>query len=112
MIALWIMYWLTQQFLYFLSQWKFSANPQLPAFKALLQHTQMKMLDGFLGHLPASWIEQVKPTENPSLGGTGTSTKSTKTKGANICVTNTNWNESIKKHWDVANIMSLNKILE
>ena len=69
MIALQIMYWLTQQFLYFLSQHKFGATPQLPAFEALLQHTQMKTLDGFLGCLHASWMEQVKPTEKLLPGG-------------------------------------------
>ena len=82
MITLQIMYWLIQQSLYFLSQWKFGANPQLPAFKMLLQHTQMNTLDGFLGHLPASWVEQVKPMENPLTG--GMSSKGTKTKGANV----------------------------
>ena len=113
MIGLRILYWLTQQFLYFLSQHKLGATPTLPPFNMLLQqHTQMKMLDGFLGCLLASWLEQVKPVENMSLEGTSTSsTKSTNTsKGSRV--TNTNWNVSIKKHWEVANIVSLNKILE
>ena len=62
MMALRILYWLTQQFLYFLSKRKFSCNPLLPAFSALIQHLHTKMLDGFLGWLPASWLEQVAPT--------------------------------------------------
>ena len=70
-----------------------------------------KTLDGFLGCLLASWLEQVKPVENTSLGGTSTSTKSTKVSGR-VRVTNTNWNMSIKKHWEAVNILSLNKMLE
>ena len=54
MIRLRIMYWLTQQFLYYLSQCKLGGTPALPPFDMLLQHMQMKTLDGFLGHLPAS----------------------------------------------------------
>ena len=55
-------------------------------------------------------MEQVKPTENPLLG--GTSTKGSKTKGTNVQFTNTHWTKSIKKCWEVANIVSLNKMLE
>jgi hypothetical protein len=62
MMALRILYWLTQQFLYFLSERKFGRNPSLPAFSTLLQHLHTKMLDGFLGRLPASWMEQVAPS--------------------------------------------------
>ena len=36
MIGLRILYWLTQQFLYFLSQQKLRATPTLPAFDMLL----------------------------------------------------------------------------
>ena len=111
MIGLQILYWLTQQFLYFLSQRKLGATPALPAFNMLLQHTQTKTLDGFLGCLLVSWLEQVKPAENTSSGGASTSTKSAKVSGG-VCVTNTNWNMSVKKHWEAANIMLLNKMLE
>ena len=62
LMALRILYWLTQQFLYFLTERKFSGNPSLPTFSMLLQHLHMKMLDGFLGHLLASWMEQVAPS--------------------------------------------------
>ena len=61
-MALCILYWLTQQFLYFLTERKFSQNPLLPAFSTLLQHLHMKMLDGLLGCLLASWMEQVTPS--------------------------------------------------
>ena len=60
-MALRILYWLTQQFLYFLSQRKFSRDPLLPDFNALMQHTHTKTLDGF-GKLPVSWMEQIKPS--------------------------------------------------
>ena len=111
MIDLHITYWLTQQFLYFLSQGKLGSTPTLPPFNMLLQHTQTKTLDGFLGCLPVSWLEQVKPADQKSSGGTSSSTKSSNiSKG--ICVTNTNRNVSIKKHWEAVNIISLNKMLE
>ena len=55
MIGLQILYWLTQQFLYFLSQCKLRGTPTLPAFNMLLQHTQTKTLDGFLRCLPVGW---------------------------------------------------------
>ena len=61
--------------------------------------------------MPASWLEQVNPAEQKSLGGTSSSTKSTNvSKGSRM--TNTNWNMSIKKCWEAANIVSLNKTLE
>ena len=111
MIGLHIMYWLTQQFLYFLSQQKLGATPTLPPFDMLLQHTQTKTLDGFLGCLLASWLEQVKPADQKSLGRTSSSNKSSIISKRSR-VTNTNWNMSIKKHWEAANIISLNKMLE
>ena len=111
MIGLRIMYWLMQQFLYYLSQCKLGHTPALPPFDMLLQHTQMKMLDGFLGCLLASWLERVKPTDQKSSGGRGnTSNKGNAAKGS--CITNTNWNASIKKCWEASNIVSPNKMLE
>ena len=107
MISLRIMYWLTQQFLYYLLQHKLGHTPALPSFDMLLQHTQMKTLDGFLGHLLVSWLEQVKPTNQKSSGSSGGANA---TKGS--WVTNTNWNASIKKHWEAVNIVSLNMMLE
>ena len=66
-MALRILYWLTQQFLYFLSQRKFSRDPPLPDFDRLLRHTHTKTLDGFLGKLPVSWIEQVRLNNSGAL---------------------------------------------
>ena len=63
-MALRILYWLTQQFLYFLSQRKFDRDPLLPDFDGLMRHTHTKTLDSFLGKLPMSWMEQVKPTNS------------------------------------------------
>ena len=60
-MALHILYWLTQQFLYYLSERKFGRHPLIPDFSALLQHLHTKTLDGFLGWLPASWLEQFHP---------------------------------------------------
>ena len=61
-MALRILYWLTQQFLHFLTERKFGQNPLLPVFSTLLQHLHMKTLDSFLSCLPASWMEQVGPS--------------------------------------------------
>ena len=94
----------------YLSQHKLGSAPALPPFNMLLQHTQMKTLDEFLGCLLVSWLEQVKPANQKSSGGTSTSNKSNTPKGSRI--TNTNWNVSIKKCWDAANIVSLSKMLE
>ena len=111
MTSLRIMSWLTWQFLYFLSQWKLGAAPSLPPIDMLLQHTQTKTLDGFLGCLLVSWLEQVKPANQKSSGGTSSSNKSSIiSKGSRV--TNANWTASIKKHWEVANLVSLNKMLE
>ena len=49
-----ILYWLMQQFLYFLSQRKFGRDLLLPDFDGLMRHTHTKTLDGFLGKLPTS----------------------------------------------------------
>jgi hypothetical protein len=106
-MSLRIVFWLTQQFLYFLSQWKFGRDPPLPNFNALLQHAQTKTLDGFLGQLPASWMEQVKSSETPKKA-----EKATKTgTGTNQKATNTNWNTSIKKRWEASNLRSIRELL-
>ena len=62
LMSLCILYWLTQQFLYFLTERKFGRSLSLPAFSILLQHLHMKTLDSFLGRLLASWMEQVAPS--------------------------------------------------
>ena len=60
-VGLRILYWMTQQFLHYLSEHKFGRDPPLPDFPALLRHVHTKTLDGFLGCLPASWLEKVHP---------------------------------------------------
>ena len=91
-MALRILYWLTQQYLYFLTERKFGRNPSLPAFSTLLQHLHTKMLDGFLGRLPASWMEQVAPSVTTALTpvsqGRGGSRANSNTGGAMVMNTN------------------------
>ena len=60
-VRLCILYWMTQQFLYYLSERKFGQDPPLLDFSRQLHHVHTKTLDGFLGHLPASWLERVHP---------------------------------------------------
>jgi hypothetical protein len=60
-MGLHILYWITQQFLYYLSERKFGRDLAIPDFSGLLCHVHTKMLDGFLGCLPASWLERVHP---------------------------------------------------
>ena len=59
-VGLHILYWMTQQFLYYLSERKFGWDPPLPNFSGL-HHVHTKTLDGFLGCLLASWLKQVHP---------------------------------------------------
>ena len=99
-MALRILYWLSQQFLYFLSQRKFNRDPPLPDFPGLLRHLETKTLDGFLGHLPATWLEHIQPTAAGPSGTTKAAAKATaksdKVRGAHTPVTNTNYNAAIK----------------
>ena len=60
-VGLCILYWMMQQFLYYLSERKFGQDLPLPDFAGLLCHIHTKTLDGFLGHLPASWLKKVCP---------------------------------------------------
>jgi hypothetical protein len=110
-MSLRILYWLSHQFLYFLSQYKFNRDPPLPDFDALLCHTNTKTLDGFLGQLPASWMDQVKPTETPAAG-QKTNPTTPKASGRSARVNNTNWNLAIKKHWEAAHLKSLKEMLD
>lgn len=109
-MSLRILYWLTQQFLYFLSQRKFNRNLPLPDFDALLCHAHTKTLDGFLGQLPASWMEQVKLTKTPmTMGKKKAQTENT--SGSSTKANNTNWNVSIKKRWEASNLQSIKELL-
>ena len=105
-----ILYWLTQQFLYYLSQRKFGRDPPLPDCDGLMRHTHTKMLDGFVGKLPTSWMEKVKPTAS------GASNRSKRGKDkdseADVPVTNTNWNPSLKKRWERSGFTVLHDMLK
>ena len=75
-VGLHILYWMTQHFLYYLSERKFGWDPPLLDFSGLLHHVHTKTLDSFcLGHLPVSWLEQVHPEAHTQASqGTPTST--------------------------------------
>ena len=61
-MGLCILYWMMQQFLYYLVlERKFGQDLPPPNFSRLLCHVHTKILDGFLEHLLASWLEQVHP---------------------------------------------------
>ena len=111
-MALHILYWLTQQFLYYLSEWKFGRRPSLPDFSALLQHLHTKMLDGFLGWLPASWLEQVHPRAVPPAAPAAWEDQATRaSRGAADPVTNTNFVTSIKKCWQASGHTTIAQML-
>ena len=113
LMALCILYWLTQQFLYFLTERKFGQNPLLPAFSILLQHLHMKTLDGFLGHLPASWMEQVGPsatTPEWTLAGQASGTSWRSHDGT--MVLNTNYHPSLRKRWQASGHSSIAQLLQ
>ena len=107
LMALWILYWLTQQFLYFLTERKFGRNPSLPAFSTLMQHLHTKTLDGFLGRLPASWMEHVAPSTMVNPGPTGQgrgANRATSDAGGGSMVTNTNYPVAFRKRWQAAGL--------
>lgn len=110
-MALRIMYWLTQQFLYYLSERKFNRDPAIPDFQALTRHTLTKTLDGFLGQLPATWLEHVQPAAATVTTAKATS-KTDKAKGAHTPVTNTNYNNAIKKRWEAGAFASIKAMLD
>lgn len=97
-MALCILYWLMQQFQYFLSERKFNRDPTIPDFSALVHHVHTKMLGGFLGQPPTMWLEQVQPTGAPPPA--KATPKVEKMRGAHNRVTNTNYNNAIKKRWE------------
>jgi hypothetical protein len=94
-MVLQILYWMAQQFLYFLLECKFNCYLAIPDFQALVCHVHTKMLDCFPGQLPATWLlEQIQPTATVPTTGKATSTntsKSEKVRGAHTLVTNTNY---------------------
>jgi hypothetical protein len=64
-----------------------------------VHHVHTKMLDGFLGQLPVTWLEQIQLTVMaPSTGkATFTTYNSEKAREAHIQVTNTNYINALKK---------------
>ena len=113
-MVLWILYWLTQQFLYFLTERKFGRNLLLPAFSTLLQHLHTKTLDGFLGHLPASWMEHVAPSTATTPGSMGQGRGANRANDATggSMVMNTNYQASFHKCWQVAGHTSITQLLQ
>jgi hypothetical protein len=110
-MALRILYWLTQQSLYFLSERKFNRDPAIPDFSALVRHVHTKTLDGFLGQLPATWLEHIQPSA--AVPPTKATAKSdTKPRGAHTSVTNTNYNNVIKKRWEAGAFASIKALLD
>ena len=81
----------------------------LPAFSTLLQHLHMKTLDGFLGHLPASWMEHVAPSTltSPGLAGQGRGMNQTSGNMGGGMVTNTNYQVLFRKCWQAAGHTSI-----
>jgi hypothetical protein len=116
-IALRILYWITQQFLYYLSERKFGRDPPVPDFSGLLRHVHTKTLDGFLGRLPASWLERVHPeSSTPGPSGAappgGQATPTARTRGTPEAVTNTNYVNSLKKRWQASGLNTLQAMLQ
>ena len=108
------MCWLTQQFLYFLTERKFGQNLLLSAFSTLLQHLHTKMLDSFLGCLLASWMEQVAPSAMMPMAlagqGSGMNRMNSNTGGA--MVMNTNYQASFCNCWQALGHMSITQLLQ
>ena len=100
--------------MYFLTERKFGRNPSLLAFSTLLQHLHTKTLDGFLGRLPASWMEQVTPSATTALApvsqGRGGGWVNSDTGGA--MVMNTNYQVSFQEHWQAAGHTSIAQLLQ
>jgi hypothetical protein len=109
-IALRILYWLTQQYLYFFAERKFNREPAVPDFQALLRHVHTKTLDGFLGQLPATWLEHIQPAAAGLP--TKATVKSDKARGAHTPVTNTNYNNAIKRRWEAGAFASIKAMLD
>ena len=114
LMALQILYWLTQQFLYFLTKRKFGENPLLPAFSTLMQHLHTKTLDGFLSCLPASWMEHVAPSSmmTPGATGQGRGTNQVGGNAGGTLVTNMNYLVAFQKCWQAAGHNSITQLLQ
>ena len=112
-IALRILFWLTQQFLYYLSERKFRRAPPIPDFPGLLHHLHTKTLDGFIGRLPTSWLEQVSPRATPqSTSGVAPTQASRGGRGSMNPATNTNYVTSIKRCWLASGHATIAQLLQ
>ena len=76
-----------------------------------MRHTHTKTLDGFLGKLPTSWLEKVKPTTSGASNQWFKKGKDKDTE-ADVQVTNTSWNPSLKKHWEASGLNMLHDMLK
>ena len=116
-MGLCILYWMMQQFMYFLLECKFGQDPLLPDFAGLLCHVHTKTLDGFLGHLPASWLEKVHPDAQTQTtrGAPAPSSPDpcpTFNHGSLEPITNTNYVNLVKKHWLASGLSNLQAMLQ
>ena len=117
-VGLCILYWMTQQeFLYYLSEHKFGQDLPLPDFAGLLCHVHTKTLDGFLSCLPASWLKKVHPdtqiqTNQGAPAPSSPDPHPTHNCGSPELVTNTNYVNSMKKHWLASGLSNLQAMLQ
>ena len=110
-VRLCILYWMMQQFLYYLSEHKFGRDPPLLDFAGLLRHIHTKTLDGFLGCLPASWLKKVRPDAQTQTNQGALVQMSPDPHPACNCrslepVMNTNYVNSVKKRWLASGLLS------
>ena len=108
-----ILFWLTQQFLYYLSERKFGRAPPILDFPGLLRHLHTKTLDGFLGCLPALWLEQASPRVMPWLMSGAAPTQASRWgQGSTSPATNTNYVASIKRCWLASGHATIAQLLQ
>ncbi len=87
-----IMYWITQHFLYYLSELKLGrAGVQLPDFAGLERSVNVKTVENFVPQLPTGWVEYQSGSRSGASTGTNTP------KGERV--TNIHYVDSIKKRW-------------
>ena len=110
-MALCILYWLTQQFLYYLSERKSRRHPSLPDKSPLLKHLHTKMLDGFLGQLPASWSRST-PKLCIALAALVAHGDWASRSSPADSVTNTNYVTLIKKCWQASGHATIAQLLQ
>ena len=71
------------------------------------------MLDGFLGHLPASWMEQVTPSAMTPMAPTSQGSHTNqRNRNVGTMVTNTNYQASLRKCWQASGHLSITQLLQ